>query len=471
MLVVPFVIFASFWSLCTGHSVYNGTCGYSRHDRDMIRAQVITALARKGYNPRLKGSVFHRQSFNPSSYDFGYTWEKPKQVPAVPWFNDNTVYQREPSDVSLWLGCNPPVGPIYYGFTNYLLAFDSKHWKGPLSTPAGSLGDTLNQLTMNYTDGQQKSSTVWGTTSAVIYTDDEVSAMDTEAALSEAHFPAHAVNIQTVPSLMPGVKQGLGPEYNVFQTGGRIALWPASESKDAFMAYEEPVILFSARGRSHPAMPMPTPTLKDRAVSRHFTPDKSELTAIRDEVAKVVAKSAKDDGWDLLDENELQLQTVSINGTNEYLNGSKCIQDPSKKSWCFEDTQDAAYFVSSFVTFGFNVKGYLVGIDHNRTGDGVYGSVSWSKSSVASGNYEGTGKVAAPDVSGSDNAFVVKMMRKCPEHAEDCLSVNLLGKVIERVYLNPATGTGPDVHGVVRTKLLRFKKRFRENTELSGIFV
>lgn len=486
------------------HDGYDGTCGITRAERDRIRSETMRALLAKGYTLDKEGEVVISPSFNPSSFDRRFWWTK-RANDSSPWlgctednvnkimdvqsagrlsataFNSDATtslfYQLQPSDVILSLLCNPPVEPdgttpVYYSMDDYMSFFDTSN----LNYPAASVGYSLNDLEMNHTGTGQSS---FGAASAILWTSDRVAADDVSAALRDAGLAPHAINVAVVPSQQLGITLGVGSTQNWFWIGGRIALWEPSLLRDAYTNYREPVAFFRATSRLAPPQPFPEP-YKERS----FQPtEREQYQSLMDSVVAQASSQISSEGSFVL--KELEMAPVNVYATANkkgwYINGSRCIADPTRSSFCKYDTQDAAYFwmetentasgffgasLSNWLNFFFSDQAYVFGVNSNLTGYATYVSVAWQSlpggsNAIDSRSFNPAGEVYAPSIEQAHKIFVVEMRNSCGGGARTpfpCLEVGTPGVLLARSYLNPLTRTGPDPFEVVRPRVLVFRK-------------
>jgi len=453
-----------------------GTCDTTLKERNDIRKAVLATLQTKDYKQQHGDAQLVYPPGDPQS---------PIQPSRGAEFSINgaSPYQMySERDVMVWIGCTPPKGTWYWGFSNYVTTFDKHNPSDKHKGPQAALGDSLNQLNTHAT-----SDDFWNSTSVIILTADKTAAMDVIGALDQnAPFLSSAVNVMVIPSLITEkLKLGLGDDYSNFVTGCRLAPGYSSDMDESlqdamklYLSNNEPLLYLDGRDLKREANLYPTPPLTSR--SGGGTAEDSLMSAF-DELVYKVKQRAFDMGFVAMDEQSLAPLLVG-EPPKFYINGTKCIERVAhgSKANCIQDSQDALYTTLKMDFGKGDAMQVFVGFNHRKSKMATYGYVGVSATTtgfdindqhVNGHDAERSAVPWAPHLPNADYFIVSTLATRglcatMPSDIQDfCHDMPVLhtaGEYAERAYLNPVTKTGPSPSEVKPSKVLLFKKMTKE---------
>ena len=388
-------------------------------------------------------------------------------------------------------GCTPP-NSAYFSYRSYLGT--QEHVYDPFPIEFASLGDSINQLTLNFSNAAQPDSP-FDALYTVVTTADQVTFADISAAFASADL-RDTLNADIMPNFEGGFVFGKNPaKSDIFTFLSRIAI-PFDEA--AYAAYIEqkvPIYLVSSASAKlveqyAPRTPFATPALRERtsAVNESALYSQS-VAALTSVVEDFVAQSCN-----------LTLRRQSAMDDFD-IEGFECIEDGTA---CFGDNHDAAYLKQQheageqwltearlFVVLGVNhncidqtvysnVALYKVDPPHeDETGNGshvmlysdVGGITNFDDGFLGSAEFfdDGAMKGKVPD---ADKLFVVAIGREnacemiagatngsvpCMSFDEEQIKDEDPFLFASRAYLNPTTRTGPSYQQIVPNVILQFE--------------
>jgi hypothetical protein len=192
------------------------------------------------------------------------------------------VFQMDPNEAVLWIGCTPP--PLkYYSFRSYIASRS-------VPTPMfifGSLGDSVNFLLANTSRGGVGNGTganVFDSLTAVISTPDANTRDAIREAIVSGGMPSDAINTDVIPSSI--LQMGHSKLHDTFQMLYRVALFENTTLGDQYINATWPIFMITPPSNLT-LNPFPMPTLRphgtghgEQIYSQQFAQLQERLTVV-----------------------------------------------------------------------------------------------------------------------------------------------------------------------------------------------
>ncbi len=368
------------------------------------------------------------------------------------WYSN---WHLGPQDAILYIGVTPE-NLTYFSFRSYLFTRD--YSTGP-TTLFASLGDSLNNLTIN-TVGGAAGTSPYGQLTSVITTADKSTNADVVRAMKFVGFPAQMVNTDIVPSKLP-LNMGYEASDDDFVMLNRVAGFASPEAMNAYISHPPAIVIRLKLRTATPPNPYPTLGYSNRKTGT--TEDQTIpglATALSTLKAAVIQQYP---GATMSNQT-----TVPIKG----LVGLSCIQ---VRANCNGDNWDTTYTTFSGADQALrddpNDFYYVLGVNHYLTRFATYSSITVFNNqshlgvlSVLNNAFPGSGSVFLPQNPLSPYLYAYKIARHCngqPYCVEvptqfPGVALDETLSVVERAYLNPQTKVGPDYSEIIMPILLHF---------------
>lgn len=381
-----------------------------------------------------------------------YMWNA---LPAFGYLLPSPMWNLRRHDAVVMLARLPP-RVEYFSFTSFAL------WMPRRGLPFSSLGDSINTLNIQHTDG--------GVFAHVLTANRRTFAL-VEEALRQSGLPANAINMAAVPADLGG----LFDDWTHFETVLRLFRFANQTEGDAYLKSHQPVFYLKA---SHgEELTLPTQPYKDRT-----HPDSAREGTLEPDFINHSSHTLSSIGQ-TFDANLSLVQPTKF--APLMIQGLECLKHGTE---CLGDCPDAAYFgpnihkdtddIETFTLSSNSELHVVTVVNHRLLNVSNYASIAMLKSSsqVISKTRM---KIRATSLGVTSfdfplqKKFVSWAFTRNPEH---CVHLNKSNAVdgcsvlddsqvardghltyCERVYLNPATATGPDWADVLPARLYHIK--------------
>jgi len=427
-----------------------------------------------------------------------------------------TSYFVGRQDALVWLGCSPPEVRYFH-----IRTFAAVHTADPPHVPDAGLGDTINNANVN-TSGGVDGSSPWNKTFLIISTADVNTFRLISEAFIEAGLPAQAINLDVLPSkywirfLDDSNMSKTNPEDNWYNAQAdaisliaRFTGFRNDNDRAAYSGSVSQLMLFHRVGSSKDAHVEIAPT--PEYIARPKGTGESEGLVLGEDLKRLrsnlITKMAQQ-GFYLLD-NSMHMKDLrddyrcihySDYGVfNGYTYGGFCDMQPQDVSfssceWIMPlfGPENTDHFMQQYYNFMFNDTDdpsqgservfVSIGVNHNRFKPVGFNSVmhsSWGGGdfeSPANSTYfydDDMNDSAAPFGLGLDFLYAVATAREktcnslsdlfpnkkhCQSKNKSEMPVHMTVAAIERVYLELATKTGPDIDELLPAEYFSFER-------------
>ena len=403
---------------------------------------------------------------NPASpYAFAYVPAGPGQPMPIPCDggpangDDPSAcfrFRLRPDEAVVWFGVTPPPCD-YFSFSAYL--YSRSDARGRKSILFSSLGDALNHTAL-HTSGPNGDP--FGRGFVVIATPNRALDRQVRTVLAARGVSPSVMNTLVIPSRLP-LRMGLGADADDFVLFYRVAGFANASSGAQYLAGSPGLVLRLTPSRAGGGDPFPTPRRRVRGTGVSEERLLPGLTgAMRQLERSVRARHTT---------MEVK-RLVTIPAT--FLRGDFCIE---KGFNCLGDVSDTTYTIGAL---GAKLEDrpdefiLVLGVNHALLGKASYVSLApynlkrlLGVDAVNDGELVGSARAYIPASPYRDVLYAYKISRNC-NGDPDCLEVGEdfpgvpLGdpiSVVERAYLEPATGIGPSYEEVIPPVFLHVRPR------------